>query len=159
MPIQVGDTIPSVNLYKMGNKSPETVSTDVIFGEKRVVVFALPGAFTPTCSAAHLPGFVVKADEVRNKGVDAILCISVNDAYVMDAWGKSQNADSIEMYGDGSADFTDAVDLVDDRTDKGMGVRSQRYAMIVHDGVVEWIGIDAPGKFENSSVEAVLAHL
>lgn len=159
MPIQVGDTIPSVDLYKMSAERPEAISTDFVFSDKRVVVFAVPGAFTPTCSAAHLPGFVVKADEIRNKGIDAILCISVNDAWVMNAWGQTQNADAINMYADGSADFTDAIDLIDDRTNQGMGVRSRRYAMIVNDGVVEWIGVDELGKFEKSSAESVITHL
>lgn len=159
MPISVGESLPSVNLYHLTAEGPQPVSTESLFGDKRVVVFALPGAFTPTCSAAHLPGFVVKADEIKAKGVDAILCISVNDAWVMDAWGKQNNAEAIMMLGDGSADFTDAIDLTADLTGRGMGVRSSRYAMIVNDGVVEWLGLDEPGKFEASSAEAVLENL
>lgn len=158
MPIQVGDSIPSTTLHEMTEKGPAPVNTDELFSGKKVVLFALPGAFTPTCSEAHLPGFVVHADTIKSKGVDEIVCLSVNDAFVMGAWGKSQNADHIRMLADGSADFTEAVDLVLDLTGNGMGVRSQRYAMIVNDGTVEWIGVEEGG-FEKSSAEAVLAAL
>ncbi|MBU2864498.1 peroxiredoxin [Reinekea marina] len=155
MPIKVGDTLPSVELSELSKEGPVKVSSDEIFANKKVVLFALPGAFTPTCSAAHLPGFVVKADELKAKGVDEIVCLSVNDAWVMGAWGESQNAENIRMIADGSANFTEAVDLVLDLTDANMGVRSERYALIANNGVVEWIGIEEGG-FEHSSVEAVL---
>ena len=159
MPIQIGETLPNVNLYQLSANGPVPVSVETLCTGRRVVIFALPGAFTPTCSAAHLPGYVVKADDIKKAGIDDIICLSVNDAWVMDAWGKQQNASGILMLGDGSADFTDAIDLTADLTGKGMGVRSRRYAMIVNDGVVEWIGLDEPGKFELSSAEAVLAQL
>jgi peroxiredoxin len=123
------------------------------------VLFALPGAFTPTCSAAHLPGFVANADKLKAKGVDDIVCLSVNDAWVMDAWRKDQNADAIHMVGDGSSNFTQAVGLELDRTDGGMGMRSQRYAMIVEDGVVTALHVEEPRQFEVSSAEAMLALL
>jgi peroxiredoxin len=159
MPIQVGETIPSTNLYQLTADGPRPISTDELFANRKIALFALPGAFTPTCSAAHLPGFVVLADQIKAKGIDEIYCVSVNDAWVMDAWGKAQNAEEIKMLGDGSADFTDAIDLVADLTSKGMGVRSRRYAMIVNDCNVEWLGLDEPGKFEASTAEALLAQL
>ncbi len=159
MPIQVGETLPNVNLYQMSTNGPNPISVESLFSGRKVVVFALPGAFTPTCSAAHLPGFVVMADQIKQLGIDEIVCLSVNDAWVMDAWGKQQNAENILMLADGSADFTDAIDLTVDLTEKGMGVRSRRYAMIVNDGVVEWLGLDEPGKFALSSAEAVVKQL
>ncbi len=159
MTIQVGDRIPNVTLYRMGENGPEAISTDEIFAGKKVVLFALPGAFTPTCSAAHLPGFVANADKFKEKGVDTIACLSVNDAFVMDAWGKAQNADDILMLADGSGNFTQAVGLELDLTDRGLGVRSQRYAMIVEDSVVKELALDEGGKFELSSAEAMLARL
>jgi len=158
MTIKIGDTLPSVNVYELSDKGPNPVCTDDIFSGKKVVLFALPGAFTPTCSKSHLPGFIANADRIKAKGIDEIVCLSVNDAWVMDAWGKQQNAQAIRMLADGSADFTDAVDLVSDRTETGMGVRSQRYALIANDGVVEWIGIESDS-FEKSTVEAVMAQL
>jgi len=138
---------------------PAEISSNELFGGKKVVLFALPGAFTPTCSASHLPGFVANADKIKAKGVDDIVCLSVNDAWVMDAWGKAQNADEIHMVGDGSSNFTQAVGLELDRTSGGMGMRSQRYAMIVDDGVVTALHVEEPGKFERSSAEAMLALL
>lgn len=160
MPIQAGDRIPNVTLYVMGEGGPEPVTTDELLSGKRVVLFALPGAFTPTCSASHLPGFVVHADEIHNKQVDRIICLSVNDAFVMDAWGKTQNVDdNILMVADGNADFTEAIGLEEDRHDRGMGIRSQRYSMIIDDGVVQTLNIEAPGKFEASSAERILEQL
>lgn len=159
MPIHVGETLPNVTVYELKDQKPSAVSTEALFAEKKVVLFALPGAFTPTCSAAHLPGFVTMADTLKQQGIDDIICLSVNDAWVMQAWGKQQNADAIHMIADGSADFTDAIDLTLDLTEKGMGVRSRRYAMIVNDGTVEWLGIDEPGEFDQSSAETVLAQL
>ena len=159
MSIKVGDRVPNVTLHTMGEKGPEALTTDDIFTGKKVVLFALPGAYTPTCSAAHLPGFVAVADKMKAKGVDTVACLSVNDAFVMGAWGKAQNADGILMLADGSADFTQAVGLELDLVSRGMGVRSQRYAMVVQDGVVKHLAVEAAGKFEVSSAEAVLAVL
>ncbi len=160
MPIKVGDRIPNVTLHIMAEGGPQPVTTDELLSGKRVVLFALPGAFTPTCSAAHLPGFVVHADEIRNKQVDRIICLSVNDAFVMDAWGKVQNADdNVLMVADGNADFTEAVGLDEDRHERGMGIRSQRYSMIIEDGVVRTLNVEAPGKFEVSSAERILKQL
>jgi len=159
MSISVGDRVPQVTLYHMGEKGPAPISTDDIFAGKKVVLFALPGAFTPTCSASHVPGFVVNADKLKAKGVDTIACLSVNDAFVMGAWGKAQNADDLLMLADGSAEFTRAVGLELDLVARGMGVRSQRYAMIVDDGVVSALAVEEAGKFEVSSAEAMLARL
>ena len=126
---------------------------------KKVVLFAVPGAFTPTCSMAHLPGFVANADKIKAKGVDSIVCLSVNDAFVMDAWGKDKNADDLLMVGDGNGEFTKAVGLEMDGSAFGLGTRSQRYAMIVEDGMVKKLNVEAPGKFQVSSAEAVLKAL
>lgn len=157
MPIQIGESIPSVTLHYMGADGPTATTTDDLFGGKKVVVFGLPGAFTPTCSASHLPGFVVQSDALFAKGVDRIVCISVNDAFVMDAWGKQHNAeDSVMMIADGNADFAKAVGLDMDLTARGMGVRSQRYAMIIDDGVVIQLKVEEPGKFEVSDAETIL---
>lgn len=159
MTISVGDRIPNVVMNEMGKDGPVELSSEELFGGKKVILFALPGAFTPTCSKAHLPGFVANADNIKAKGVDDIVCLSVNDAWVMDAWGKDQNADEIHMVADGSANFTQAVGLELDRTAGGMGIRSQRYAMIVEDGVVTALNVEDPGKLEKSSAEAILALL
>jgi peroxiredoxin len=159
MAIAKGDRIPSVELTHMTADGPKPIASEQLFGGKKVVLFALPGAFTPTCSASHLPGFVARADEIKAKGVDEIVCLSVNDAFVMDAWGKAQNAEEIHMVADGSAMFTKAVGLELDLTARGMGVRSQRYAMIVDDGKVSAINVEEPGKFEKSSAESILGLL
>ena len=159
MTIKAGERIPSVTLTHMTSDGPGEISTDELFGGKKVVLFALPGAFTPTCSAAHLPGFVANADKLREKGVDDVVCLSVNDAFVMDAWGKAQNADAIHMVADGNGDFAKAVGLELDLVARGMGVRSQRYAMIVDDGVVGVLNVDEPAKLDKSSAEAMLAAL
>jgi len=159
MTISTGDRIPNVAMNHMTSAGPGELSTEELFGGKKVVLFALPGAFTPTCSASHLPGFVANADKLKAKGVDEIVCLSVNDAWVMDAWGKAQNADEIHMVADGSANFTQAVGLELDRTAAGMGMRSRRYAMVVEDGVVTALHIEEPGKFETSSAEAILSIL
>ena len=143
----------------MQDGRPNAKSRDDLFAGKKVVLFAVPGAYTPTCSMAHLPGFVVKADEIFAKGVDSIVCLSVNDVFVMDAWGQDKNADALVMAADGNGDFTKAVGLELDATGFGMGVRSQRYAMVVDDGVVSSLHVEAPGKFEVSSAEAVLEAL
>lgn len=159
MTISVGDKLPACTFNHMTDSGPAKITTDEIFAGKKVVVFALPGAFTPTCSASHLPGFVVNADDILAKGVDTIVCLSVNDAFVMGAWGEQQNADRILMLADGSAEFTKAAGLELDLTAHGMGVRSDRYAMIVDDGVVSLLNREAPGKFEVSSAEAILSAL
>jgi peroxiredoxin len=159
MAIQVGDRIPQVTLKIMGDEGPKDVTSQDLFGGRKVVLFAVPGAYTPVCSAAHLPGFVVQADAIKAKGVDAIVCLSVNDVFVMDAWGKAHNADAIEMVADGNGDFTKALGLEMDGTAFGMGLRAQRFAMIVEDGVVTTLAVEAPGKFEVSSAEAILERL
>lgn len=157
MTIKVGDKIPSVSLKTMDKDGMQTLSTDDIFKGKKVVLFALPGAFTPTCSAKHLPGFVQNAAALKGKGVDTIACLSVNDAFVMDAWGKSQSVgDNVLMLADGNADFSKAVGLTMDGSGYGMGTRACRYAMVVDNGVVKALNVEAPGAFEVSSAEAVL---
>ncbi|MBU3068442.1 peroxiredoxin [Aestuariicella sp. G3-2] len=159
MTIQVGDKIPSVTLQVMGEKGPEKVTTDELFSGKKVVMMAVPGAFTPGCSMTHLPGYVVKVDEIKAKGVDEVICTSVNDAFVMAAWGKDQNAEHITMLADGNGDLATALGLTMDASDFGLGaVRSQRYAMIVNDGVVELLNVDA-GSIDKSSAETILAAL
>ena len=157
MTIKVGDKIPSAKLKMKTSDGIQEVTTDELFSGKKVVVFALPGAFTPTCSAKHLPGFIHKADEMRAKGVDTIACVSVNDAFVMDAWGRDQGAgDKVLMLADGNAEFSDAIGLSFDASGFGMGKRSQRYAMVVDDGEVKALHVEQPGAFEVSSAEAVL---
>jgi peroxiredoxin len=160
MAIKVGDKLPSVKLKTMTKDGMKEMTTDEIFGSGKTVLFALPGAFTPTCSAKHLPGFVGKAADIKGKGVSKIACLSVNDAFVMNAWGKDQNVgDSVQMLADGNADFTKAVGLEMDGTGFGMGLRSKRYAMIVENGVVKHLAVEAPGQFEVSSAEAVMKAL
>jgi peroxiredoxin len=160
MSIQPGDKIPSLTLYQKTADGVGEISTDEIFNGKKVVVFALPGAFTPTCSASHLPGYVVKSDEIFARGVDSIVCLSVNDAFVMSAWGEQHNVeDRVMMIADGSAEFTLAVGLELDLMAKGMGMRSQRYAMVINDGIVEILNVEAPGKFEVSDADTILASL
>jgi peroxiredoxin len=160
MAIKVGDKLPTVNLKHMDKDGMQTVSTDDLFKGKKVVLFALPGAFTPTCSAKHLPGFVTHAEAIKGKGVDQIACLSVNDAFVMDAWGKAQNVgDKVLMLADGNADFSKAVGLTMDGTGYGMGTRASRYAMVVDNGVVKALNIEAPGAFEVSSAESIMKAL
>lgn len=160
MTIKVGDRIPPVTLRTMGAGGVKSLKTDDLFKGKKVVLFALPGAFTPTCSAKHLPGFVAHAQKFKKKGVDTIACLSVNDAYVMDAWGKHQDAgDKVLMLADGNGDFSKAVGLTMDGEKYGMGLRAQRYAMVVENGVVKKLNVEAPGAFEVSSAEAVLKTL
>jgi len=157
MPIAVGDKIPSVNLKKTDMSD---LSTDELFGGRKVVVFAVPGAFTPTCSNQHLPGYVAQADAIKAKGVDEIVCLSVNDAFVMGAWGENQGTgDKVTMLADGNGEFAKAVGLDFDGSGIGFGVRSQRYAMIVNDGVVEALNVEAPMKFEVSDAATILAAL
>lgn len=160
MTIKVGDTLPNVTFMTMTADGPAPVSTDEAFAGKRVALFAVPGAFTPTCSARHLPGFVEKAGELKAKGVDRIACTSVNDVFVMDAWAKDQKAgDAVMMLADGNADFAEAVGLTMDGSKFGMGVRSQRYAMVVNDKTVEHLFVEEAGGFEVSSAEHVLGQL
>ncbi|HEY4075644.1 MAG TPA: peroxiredoxin [Rhizomicrobium sp.] len=158
MTIKVGDKIPSATLMEMQDGKPTPVSTDTFFAGKTVALFALPGAFTPTCSAKHVPGFVDNFDALKAKGVDEIACVSVNDAFVMGAWGKDQNSDGkVHMLADGNGDFTRGLGLEMDGTKFGMGKRSQRYSMIVKDGVVTSMNVEAPGAFEVSSAEFLLS--
>src|SRR5579871_771725 len=157
MTIKVGDRVPSATLMQMKDGAPKPVKTDDLFSGKKVVLFALPGAFTPTCSAKHLPGFVQNADALKKKGVDAIACVSVNDAFVMGAWGEQQKAgEKVMMLADGNGDFTRAVGLELDGSRFGMGKRSQRYSMVVDNGVVKTINVEQPGAFEVSSAEYML---
>jgi peroxiredoxin len=160
MAIAVGQKIPSAKLKTMTAEGPKDISTDDIFNGKKVVLFAVPGAFTPTCSAKHLPGFVEKAAEIKGKGVDTIACLAVNDAFVMGAWGKAQNTgEKVLMLADGAAAFTKQLGLDLDLTGPGMGVRSKRYAMVVDNGTVKALQVEAPGAFEVSSAEAILKAL
>jgi len=158
--IKVGDTIPSMKLMKSTADGPKEVSTDEIFKGKKVVLFAVPGAFTPTCSAKHLPGFVQNAAAFKAKGVDAVVCMAVNDAFVMGAWGKEQGVgENILMLADGSAALTKAMGLELDLVPRNMGVRSQRFALVAEDGKVTHLAIEAPGGFDVSRAEAMLAAL
>ena len=159
MAIQQGDKIPSCTLKVMGEKGPEDITTDSIFSGKKVVMFAVPGAFTPGCSMTHLPGFVVNADKIKAKGVDSIVCLSVNDAFVMGAWGKDQNAEELIMLADGNAELTEALGLVLDDSGFGMGSRSQRYSMIVEDGTVTALNVEAGPGIEVSTAEKILEAL
>ncbi len=161
MAIQVGDSVPSGSLNHMTESGPEQISTDDLFSGKKVVVFALPGAFTPTCSAKHVPGFLQHAGELKAKGVDTIACLSVNDAFVMGAWGKDQGVgNNIMMLADGSAAYTKALGMELDLTAHGMGVRAKRFAMVVDNGKVSFMAEETnPGALEASSAEAVLAAL
>jgi peroxiredoxin len=160
MTIKVGDKLPSVSLKYMNKDGMQTATTDDLFKGKKAVLFGLPGAFTPTCSAKHLPGFVTNADELKKKGVEVIACLSVNDAFVMDAWGRAQNAgEKVLMLADGNADFAKATGLTMDGTGYGMGLRTSRWAMILEDGKVKTLNVEAPGAFEVSSAEAVMKAL
>lgn len=156
MTIQVGERIPACTVKVMGEKGPKSVTTAELFDGKKVVLFAVPGAFTPGCSNTNLPGYVVLADKIKAKGVDSIICMSVNDAFVMDAWGKAQNADEITMLADGNADLTRAMGLEMDGTGFGMGIRCKRMAMIVEDGVVTHMAIEPPGGIVVSAAQAIL---
>ena len=160
MTIQPGDKIPAATLFEMGDNGPEGLTSDDLFAGKTVVMFGLPGAFTPTCSAKHVPGFVAKAEELKAKGVDDIICLSVNDAFVMGAWGKDQNVGTaVRMIADGSADLAQKMGLELNLTERGMGMRCDRFAMIVKDGVVQSVDREGPGEFKVSSAEAQLAKL
>jgi peroxiredoxin len=158
MTIKVGDKLPEGMFTIMGSEGPTGLSTSDVFAGKKVVLFAVPGAFTPTCAISHLPGFVVKYDDFITKGADTVACLSVNDVFVMDAWGKSSNAENLLMLADGNGTYATALGLELDGTGFGMGVRSKRFAMIVNDGVVELLNVDESG-FEVSSAEVVLEDL
>jgi len=159
MTIKVGDRLPETTLTKVAEGGPEPVGTDYFKGRK-VALFAVPGAFTPTCSAKHLPGFIDKAGDIKGRGVDEIACVSVNDAFVMAAWGKSSGAEGkVTMLADGNGDFAKALGLEMDGSKFGMGTRSQRYAMLVDDGVVKALDVEAPGEFRVSSAEHLLGQL
>jgi len=160
MTIKVGDKVPAVNFRVLTAEGPKELTSDELFKGKKVAFFAVPGAFTPTCSQRHLPGYVDKADALKAKGVDTIACISVNDAFVMGAWGKDQKTEGkVTMLADGSGDFTRAVDLELDATRNGLGKRSQRYSMLVDDGVVKALHVEAAGKFEVSDADTMLKDL
>lgn len=160
MTIKVGDKMPSGTLTQATKDGPQKISAEEFFKGRKVVLFSVPGAFTPTCDAKHLPGFVEKAAEIRGKGVDAIACLAVNDAFVMNAWGKSQNTDGkVEMLADGNAEYTKALGLDMDASGYGMGTRGQRFAIVVDDGVVTQLNVEAKGEFKVSSAEHVLTQL
>ncbi len=159
MTIQVGDRLPDVPLAIGGAEGPQPTTSGEYFKGKKVALFAVPGAFTPTCSARHLPSYVEKAGELRAAGVDEIACISVNDPFVMGAWGKADGSDDITMLADGNGAFAEAVGLEMDGSKFGLGKRSQRYSMIVNDGVVEQLNVEAPGEYRASSAEYLLDQL
>ena len=159
MAISVGDKLPEVNLVKATENGPEQVSSGEYFAGKKVALFSVPGAFTPTCSARHLPGYVDKAAELKAKGVDEIAATAVNDAFVMGAWNKAAGSEDITMLADGNGDFAEAVGLTMDGSGFGMGKRGQRYSMIVEDGVVKELNVEAPGDFSVSSAEHMLGQL
>ena len=156
MTIQVGDKVPEANFKVMTAEGPQDLSSDDVFGGKKVVFFAVPGAFTPGCSITHLPGFVVNSDAIKAKGVDTIACMAVNDAFVMGAWGKAQNADEILMLADGNGEFTSALGLELNASGFGMGTRAMRFGMIVENGTVSHLAIEASGEIKVSSAEAIL---
>ncbi|MBT8422462.1 MAG: peroxiredoxin [Gammaproteobacteria bacterium] len=157
MTISVGDKMPAGEFAIMTNDGPGKITTDELFSGKRVVLFSVPGAFTPTCSQKHLPGYVAKADELKANGVDTIACTAVNDVFVMNAWGKEAGAgDKVLMLADGNADYVNAIGLGLDASGFGMGQRGQRFSIIVNDGVVEQLNVEAPGEFNVSSCEYAL---
>jgi peroxiredoxin len=159
MAIQVGERIPESTLKTMGEEGPTDITTEEIFSGKKVVLFAVPGAFTPGCSITHLPGFVVNADKIKAMGVDTIVCMAVNDAFVMGAWGQSQNAEELLMLADGNGDFTTLLGLGFDGSGFGLGTRSQRFAMIVDNGVVSHLNIEAGPGVDVSSADSIMALL
>ena len=159
MAIQVGDRLPDVPLTLATADGPIPVKSGDYFAGKRVALFAVPGAFTPTCSAKHLPSYVEKAGELKGKGIDEIVATSVNDAFVMSAWNKDAGSQDITMLADGNGAFAEAIGLTQDSSKFGMGTRSQRYSMIVDDGVVEKLNVEAPGEYQASSAETMLGQL
>ena len=159
MTIQVGDRLPDVPITIATADGPKPTTTTDFFKGKRVALFAVPGAFTPTCSARHLPSYVDKADELKGKGIDEIACVSVNDPFVMAAWGQRDANDDITMLADGNGEFAEAIGLTMDGSKFGLGKRSQRYSMIVEDGIVEQLNVEAPGEYRASSAEYMLDQL
>jgi glutaredoxin/glutathione-dependent peroxiredoxin len=160
MAIAVGDRIPDVKVFTFGEKGPEATTSAEALGHGTVVLFGVPGAFTPTCSDHHLPGFVLRADDLRAKGAESIVCIAVNDPFVMEAWGKEQNVGkNVVMLADGNGEFTGAMGLTMDGSGFGLGTRSQRYAAILRDGVVSWLAVEPGPGLNVSSAEEVLAAL
>lgn len=160
MTIKEGDRIPDATLMTMTDSGPKPINTKDLFGGKKVALFSVPGAFTPTCSAQHLPGFVQNADKLKAKGVDTIACMAVNDAFVMSAWGKDRGVgDKIVMLGDGNAEFTKKLGLELDASKFGLGTRGQRFSMLVDDGVVKKLNVEEPGAFEKSKAEVMLEQL
>lgn len=159
MTIKVGDKLPDVTLVKATADGPDKTDSASYFAGKRVALFSVPGAFTPTCSAKHLPGFVEKADALKAKGIDEIAATAVNDAFVMAAWGKSAGADAITMLADGNGDFAKALGLTMDGSGFGMGLRGQRYSMVVDDGTVEQLNVEAPGEYKVSTADYMLEQL
>ncbi|MDQ3478177.1 MAG: peroxiredoxin [Pseudomonadota bacterium] len=159
MPIQVGERIPDVTMSIATADGPQPASSSDFFGGKRVALFAVPGAFTPTCSARHMPSYVEKAGELKGKGVDEIACIAVNDPFVMAAWGERDGSPEITMLADGNGEFAEAIGLAMDGEKFGMGKRSQRYSMLINDGVVEQVNVEAPGEYRASSAEHMLEQL
>lgn len=159
MTIKVGDSLPDVDLMEMTESGPSKISVSDLFGGKKVALFAVPGAYTPTCSAKHLPGFVDNAANLASKGVDEIVCLSVNDPFVMGAWGKDHNAGGIRMVADPDAAFTKALNVEFDASGAGLGIRSRRYSMIVDDGVVSQLNLEETGGFEVSDAETLLGQL
>ncbi|MEM9682552.1 MAG: peroxiredoxin [Pseudomonadota bacterium] len=160
MTIKVGDKIPSATLFRMGENGPEAVTTEELCSGKKVALFGLPGAFTPTCSAQHVPGFLANADALKAKGVDTIACMSVNDAFVMGAWAKDQGTgDKVDMLGDGSAELTKAMGIELDLTGRGLGVRSRRFSMLLDDGVVTQLNLEEGGALETSGAETLLGQV
>ena len=159
MTISVGDRLPTTNLVKATADGPDQVDTDSFFKGRKVALFAVPGAFTPTCSAKHLPGYLDKAADLKAKGIDEIACTAVNDPFVMSAWSKANDADAVTMLADGNGTFAEAVGLTMDGSKFGLGKRGQRYSMVVNDGVVEQLNVEAPGEFNVSSAEHMLNEL
>ncbi|HMI40069.1 MAG TPA: peroxiredoxin [Sphingomicrobium sp.] len=159
MTIQVGDRLPDVPIALATPEGPQPTTSGEYFAGKRVALFAVPGAYTPTCSARHLPSYVDKASDLKAKGIDEVACTSVNDAFVMGAWGRDDGSEDITMLADGNGDFANAVGLTMDGSKFGMGTRSQRYSMVVNDGVVEQLNVEAPGEYKASSAEHMLEQL
>jgi peroxiredoxin len=159
MTIAVGDKLPDVTLVKATAEGPQAVKTSEYFAGKKVALFSVPGAFTPTCSAKHLPGFVEKAAELKAKGIDEIVGTAVNDAFVMGAWNKASGSDEITMLADGNGEFVEALGLTMDGSGYGMGKRGQRFSMVINDGVVEQLNVEEPGDFKVSSAEYMLGQL
>lgn len=159
MTIQVGDRIPEATVKVMGEKGPRNITTDELFAGKKVVLFAVPGAFTPGCSKSHLPGYVNKADEIKAKGVDSIICLAVNDAFVMDAWGKAQHAEKLLMVADGNAELAKAMGVDMDGSGYGMGTRCKRMAMIAENGKVTHLAIEPGGEIGISSADEIIKQL